>query len=131
MMEKNAAEFCENWSAHGHDLQTSFKILHNMFLVLAVNEDAALPSGCSIDASVHFVKELGTSLGIDFFNRTHVAFLLNDEIYVEALQVLKNKIGSGTISSSTPMINTTVKDVREFETKWIIPAGESWIKRYF
>jgi hypothetical protein len=41
--------FCSQWAAHGHPLQTSFKIEHNQFIVLSVDENTAGASGCSID----------------------------------------------------------------------------------
>ena len=48
-IEKNAKAFCEQWAAHGVALKSSFKILHNRFLILAVDEQANMASGCSID----------------------------------------------------------------------------------
>ncbi len=60
-------DLCDQWSAHGVPLRTSFALPFDRFVVLAVDEGA---SGCSIDSSVRFLKGLQEKLGIDFFDRT-------------------------------------------------------------
>jgi len=50
--------FLEEWAAHGRALAVAFEWLHNRFLLVAVHEDRAAASGCSIDALVHYVKRL-------------------------------------------------------------------------
>lgn len=51
-------QFVTEWTSHGQTLQASAEIFHNRFLVIANDEDVNSPSGCSIDASVRFVKQL-------------------------------------------------------------------------
>ena len=68
-ISKNAIQFIENWTKHGSDLQGSFTIKYNQFLVLAVDEGFNNVSGCSIDASVHFVQELEKALKVDMMNK--------------------------------------------------------------
>jgi hypothetical protein len=72
-------QFCEQWVAHGHPLQSSFLILENQFVVLAVNEDFHNPSGCSIDSSVGVVRKIHDITGIDLLDRKRVPFLVNQE----------------------------------------------------
>jgi hypothetical protein len=38
-------------------------------LVLVANEDGVKASGCSMDKINHLVKQMGTALSIDYFNR--------------------------------------------------------------
>ena len=45
--------FVANWNRHGDDLNASYKIVYNQFIVLAVDEDSEGISGCSIDSSVN------------------------------------------------------------------------------
>ncbi len=49
----------EAWAAHGAALLSAFKIFHNRFVVIALDENQNAASGCSIDASTHWFKELG------------------------------------------------------------------------
>src|SRR4028119_2510680 len=62
--------FVTEWTSHGQKLQASAQVFHNRFLVIGNNEDVNSPSGCSIDASVRFVKQLEEQLNVSLFNRT-------------------------------------------------------------
>lgn len=61
--------FTEQWAAHGNQLQAAGKVLNPFFIALAVDLTHENASGCSIDASVRFVKSVGNELNVDFFNR--------------------------------------------------------------
>ncbi len=126
-----ATKFCDQWVAHDVPLKSSYKILHNKFLVLAVDEGHNAASGCSIDASVHFVQTVEKQLNLNFFDRTQVAFLIDDNVYTTDLQSIKNDIVSGTIGSDTITFNMQAQNVAEFQENWLVPAGESWMKKYF
>ena len=57
LLQENAIAFIEEWTRHGAALKGSFALKYNRFLILAVDESFANASGCSIDASVRFVKD--------------------------------------------------------------------------
>jgi len=130
-LEKVAQSFCENWQAHGQDLSSSYRISHNRFLILAADEGAALPSGCSIDSSVRLVTEVQKHIRVDFFDRTAVAFLDNGKVKVENLNELKDKVASGEIMKSAETFNNLVTTIDEMENNWLAPASETWLKKYF
>ena len=54
------------WAAHGASLLVSAKVLHNRFVIIALDQDMNEASGCSIDASTRWFKELGEALNVDF-----------------------------------------------------------------
>ena len=62
---EKATVFINNWTRHGDDLKGSFTIKYHQFLVLAVDENFNNVSGCSIDASVRFVRQLEQALQLD------------------------------------------------------------------
>ena len=126
-----ATAFCEQWSAHSTPLKSAYKILHDKFLVLAVDEGFNLASGCSIDSSVRFVKGVEQQIGVNFFDRTQVAFLIDDNVYTTGLNSIKDEIISGKIEPDTLTFNLQAENVAEFHSKWLVPAQESWMKRYF
>jgi hypothetical protein len=131
ILEGNTVEFLKSWSAHGNGLKSSTKVFWNRFLVVMVDEQQAMASGCSIDASVHFVQSIGSSMKIDFFNRTKVAFKEDDGIRVESLSDIKGLVASGVLSPSSVTFNNLVQNKGEFDTKWLSPASETWLSRYF
>ena len=131
LMQKGAEAFCNQWSAHGTPLHSSYKILHDKFLILIVDEGANNASGCSIDSSVRFIKGLEQELNVNFFDRTQLAFLINDHIYTTDLKEIKNEISDGNIGADTLTFNLQAENLGDFNSNWLVPAQNSWMKRYF
>ena len=123
-------DFCSQWAAHGTQLETSFAIMHNQFIVLSVNENAYDASGCSIDGSVRVLKELSQQFNIDFFNRTKIAFLVEGEIKLYAMHELSTLFKSGKLLGSSISFNNLVPDKNSFEKAWKISAENSWLAKY-
>jgi hypothetical protein len=122
--------FTSEWAAHGTPLRSSYKILQDQFVLLAVDEQVNDASGCSIDTSVHVMKALGEAGGIDFFNRGLVAFLIDNEIVLLAIGELKQKYVSGVWNGQTPTFNILAQRVDDVRRNWILPAEKSWVSRY-
>ena len=124
------------WAAHGEPLLAAAKVVENRFVVVAVDEGHHLPSGCSIDASVRFLQEIGSTLSqrgaaIDFFDRA-AAFVGADEaVQTLALPVIKSAVADQVLTPETTVFNTLVKTKAEFQTNWRVPASATWLKRYF
>lgn len=131
LIEESAPAFLNNWAAHGKPLKASFQLIENQFLILAVEEAAQAASGCSIDSSVAFIKALETELQLNFMDRAKVAFAVENQVYLESLPHIKNSIATGKITADTPIYNTLVNNKQELEEKWLLPAKETWLKRYF
>jgi len=122
--------FCEQGVAHGHPLKTSFKVAHHQFLILAADESYHLPSGCSIDSSVHVIKSLQAETGIDFFDRTQIAFKLNEEVKLIPITKLKEEFTNGTLTPETLSFNNLVTTKLEWQNNWMVPVKNSWLARY-
>lgn len=128
---KESRDFLDKWAAHGNQLECSAEIFHNQFLILTVNEGFNLPSGCSIDSSVHFIQSLEHKFQVNFFDRSKVAFVVNNEVFLESLPNIKKKIAEGEIKEDTLTFNNLVDRKEDLESNWVIPAKKSWMKRYF
>jgi hypothetical protein len=127
---QKAEKFVNSWNAHGNDLMAGATIMHSQFIILSVNEDRNGASGCSIDKSVRFIRELERMYTISLLDRSKFAFLKDEEIYVAAITELKKKIDEGTITKETLIFNNLVEKKGDLADKWIIPAGNSWLKKY-
>lgn len=123
--------FATEWSSHGKGLQASASLLHDRFLVLANNETETAASGCSIDASTRFVRELEERFGVSFFDRSQLAFLNKGEVETVAIGDLKNKVAAGDINKDSLYFDTLVNNYGELQQAWPKPAGSSWLSRYF
>ncbi|WP_128547434.1 hypothetical protein [Larkinella soli] len=130
-IEKDIQPAVDNWAAHGTPLLGSVQLRNNRFLIIAVDEGHHLPSGCSIDASVRWVREIGLALNTDFFDRS-VAFLSQDGVaHTLPLPQVKAAVADGQITPETTIFNNLVATKAELENNWQVKAGDSWLKRYF
>lgn len=119
------------WAAHGQPLLASAQVVENRFVIVAVDEDYTLPSGCSIDASVRTIQEIGRQVSVDFFDRSAAIQAADGSVQTFALPAIKTAVADGTLTPETPVFNTLVKTKAEFLSDWRIRAADSWLKRYF
>jgi len=129
-ISKNAQQFIEQWTRHGSDLKGSFTIKYNQFLVLAVDEGFNNVSGCSIDASVHFVQELQKALQVDLLDKMNISFKVGEHINVVKMNAFKEFAKQQKINAETVVFNNMVATKEELEARWEIPAEQSWHKRF-
>ena len=126
-ISKALVSFTQSWSVHGQPMDASFDIRHDHFIILAVNDQA---SGCSIDSSVRTIKEIGSAIGADLFDRTQVAFLVKEEVVLLKLAELKQKFEEGVWHEQTPTFNNLVDTKAALADSWVVAAGTTWLKRY-
>jgi len=127
----NAKNFIENWTRHADDLKGSFTVVYNRFVIIAVDENFANVSGCSIDASVRFIQQIQSELNVDLLNKLHIAFKTNGDVNSVSLNDFRSFIGNDKITQDTIVFNNLVNTKADFESKWEVPAKESWHQRLF
>ncbi len=124
--------FCETWVAHGQPLRVSFAVVRNRFLLLAADETAGAPSGCSIDSSVHMLRELGTKLGLDLLDKSQIAYLTEpDTLTTVPRSALRAAVADGQLRPETMIFDNTVSTIGAWRTAWPHPAAQTWLERYF
>jgi len=115
------------WAAHGAGLNASFEIRFQQVIVIAVDETVNAASGCSIDASTRWFKEMGVELGIDFFDRS-TAVVDGDELTLIPLTALKN---NPRLTPSKNVIPLQTESLGAYRSGWLQRADTTWLKRYF
>ncbi len=133
VVEAHLRAFCEGWAAHGQPLQGGFGMLENRFLVLAVNEEAGLPSGCSIDSSVGALRDLSTALGgLDLLDKSQIAYVQPTGLVgTIARAEVRAAVADGRLTPATSVFDTLVATVGGLRTGWCKPATATWLARYF
>jgi len=131
VIQSNLINFLNQWTKHGSDLKASFKIDYNRFVTLVVDENFNGVSGCSIDASVHFLKEMQEALGLDLMDKMTVAFKIDGTMHMAKLPEFSKLAKERAIDQETIVFNNLVQNKMEKETKWEVPASASWHSRYF
>ena len=130
LISEKAVSFIEQWTRHGSNLKGSFTIKYNQFLVLAVDEGFNNVSGCSIDSSVRFVQEIQQALDVDMMNKMNISFKVDENINIVKMSDFKEFAKAHKITQETIVFNNMVTTKQELETKWEVPAIDSWHKRF-
>ena len=123
--------FIENWSAHGTSLEASFQLKYNRFIILAVNQETQMATGCSIDASVQFIQGLEQKYNVDLLDKMNVTFKLGDHIAHKSLIDFKKMAKDKAVTENTIVFNNLINTVGEWHEYWEVPAIESWHSRFF
>ena len=130
-IENDLQAAVDSWAAHGTPLLGSAQLLHNRFLIVAADEAHHQPSGCSIDASVRWVREIAQTLNTDFFDRSAAYVTTDGSIETVALPQIKAAVVAEQITPETTVFNNLVATKADLLNNWQIKAGDSWLKRYF
>jgi hypothetical protein len=122
--------FVQSWAAHGRDLLAGGTILFDQFIILAVDERQAGASGCSIDTSINFIKEVATQYNVSLFDRLVFTFLNNGKVETAASSAFKRLYTEGVISKDTLVFDNLVGTIGDLKTVWLKPLATSWHKRF-
>ena len=121
--------FAESWASHGSDVQAAGKLIDGHFVVLAADEKVQGVSGCSIDSSVKFIKNLQEQLNIDLFDRMAIPFESENELNWTSVSSLTEDHEKGKIQDDTIVYDHLVKSLGEWRRSWKRPLHQSWAQR--
>lgn len=120
-------QFVVQWQSHGKPVRAWAEVIHQLFLVLMVDESYEAPSGCSIDASVSVVKALGEAFEVDWFDRMVFAYQTADQqVHIAPREQFVALYAQGTINDETKVFNNLVSTKAALEQQWRVPLAESW-----
>jgi hypothetical protein len=118
------------WESHGSPLQASFEFFYDKFLIIGVNTIYQDPSGCSIDTSTRWLKEIQHNFGIDFFDRS-IAYFDNENLAFFPILEAKKQVLSGKINADTTVLNHQIGSLSDLKNNWKLKASDSFMKKYF
>ena len=122
--------FIEEWAAHGVPLAASFDVLHRHFVILTVDEERALASGCSIDASVRFVRGLETDLDLQLTDRMVVLYEKDGMTGSCRVPELEQLLKSGELTGDTVVFNDLIATLGELRSQFRVPLRSTWMARH-
>jgi hypothetical protein len=130
-IQQDLDQFTINWTAHNHLLKAKGFVKFNLFIILIVDESNAGASGCSIDKSVNFIKQMENTYQINLLDRFNFAYRDGEEVLTAPKDQFEELLKVGKVNSNTPVFNNLVQTLKELETNWEIPFSESWHARFF
>lgn len=122
--------FIEEWTAHGSNLKAGFEIRYNRFIILALDQSETSASGCSIDASVHFIQKLEKKYDVELLDKMNVSYKQGEFVAYKPLTDFKKMAKQKAVSKNTIVFNNLVTNKGEYLEHWEVPAAESWHGRF-
>ncbi|MEM9917601.1 MAG: hypothetical protein AAF990_05860 [Bacteroidota bacterium] len=129
VLKEQINRFTTEWVSHNRQLKAFGDVYYQQFIVLMVDEGPANASGCSIDSSVHFVKELEQLYAVNLFDRMTFVYQKGEDLHFVPQEEFSRLYENGQIDDETSVFDNLVKTKGDFESQWIKPLGKSWHKR--
>jgi hypothetical protein len=127
-LDQEILTFCKEWASHGSMLRATGKVLLNRILVLMVDESMAGASGCSIDSSVAFVKNIAIKYNIDLFDRMLITYLDGDTPHTTKLNDLAGELVGKQVE--VLVFDNLVKNKKDLIEAGLVPVSQSWVARF-
>jgi hypothetical protein len=123
-------DFVKEWTAHGSALNAGYEIRYKRFIILALDQSMTSASGCSIDASVHFIQQLEKKYNVELLDKMNVSYKQGDFVAYKTLVDFKKMAKQKAVSKNTIVFNHLVANKGEYLGHWEVPASESWHSRF-
>ncbi|WP_430908630.1 ABC transporter ATPase [Maribacter sp. 2-571] len=122
--------FLKAWTAHGQALNAGYEIPYKRFLIIGLDQTDASASGCSIDASVHFIQQLEQKYDVLLLDKMNVSYKQGEYVAYKPLTEFKKMAKAKSVSAKTVVFNNLVATKEEYLDHWEVPASESWHARF-
>lgn len=122
--------FINQWTAHGADLKAGFDIKYKRFITIALDQNLNQATGCSIDASVHFIQKLENDYKVDLMDKMNVSYKQGEFVAYKSLTDFRKMAKNRSVSPNTIVFNNLVTNLAEYKTDWEVPAKDSWHNRF-
>jgi len=122
--------FVTEWTAHGKELKAGYDMPYNRFIVIALDQGVNAASGCSIDASVHFIQTLEKQYDVTLLDKMNVSYKQGEYVAYKSLIDFKKMAKAKSVSAKTIVFNNLVTNKEEYYEHWEVPASESWHSRF-
>lgn len=129
IIERGAA-FTAGWAAHGAALDACVDVLHDHFVVIAVDEQQAMASGCSIDKSVRFIQDLEHDLGLNLTDRMVVLYQGANGISACRVPDVEGLIKRGELAADTTVFDDLVNSCGDLQERFRGPLRATWLARF-
>lgn len=124
-------KFNESWESHGRPVDSASVLLMDRFVVFVVDDTNNKAGGCSIDTSVHLMKEFEQKYNVEMFNRLQIVGINPKGDFIQFdFKNCPELLASGTLNQESTVFNNTIHDLASLRDSWMIPLKDSFLKRY-
>ncbi len=122
-------DFTASWNSHGEQVVARGILIHARMIILAVDEEKAAVSGCSIDSSVQLIRSVGAYSGLDFLSRDYIYRPVGDDIEVERWSELRDQADHPWVQDDVEIYDFMVRTLGEWRRSGLKPISQSWLQR--
>lgn len=126
-IEQILKDYATSWQSHGAPVKGYANLLFGQFIVLMADETSTTIGGCSMDTSIHMIKEIEQLYKVNMFDRQTLAFVVKDKIQLLPLSQINYGMENGFLNADSLYFNNLVPTKDELLNKWMIPIKESWL----
>jgi len=123
-------DFITHWTAHGQCLQSGYEVRYKRFIIIGLDQSNQAATGCSIDASVHFIQQLEKKYKVELLDKMNVSYKQGEFVAYKTLLEFKAMGKQKAISKNTIVFNNLVATKGEYKEHWEVAASESWHARF-
>ncbi len=129
-IRSEVAAFVSQWLAHKAKVTGDGILLYDRFVILAADEDKLQVSGCSIDSTVRFIKELSNKYQVNFFDRFYTCYLHDGKVEGCNFEIFKERFAQGVVTDETIVFNNLVNTIEGLQNQWQLPLKDSWQSKF-
>lgn len=117
-------QFLSQWQSHGDPVRADAWVEESRFLIVAVDADLTIPSGCSKDKLYHFIQNLEKELGISRETATKFFVKSGHEILTFSRNELKEAWILNQLSAENQVFPVWLETYGQFQTMWKSNLGQ-------
>lgn len=130
-IEDILTDFTTHWKSHGTPVKGFGTLFFGQFIMLMADEEVSGVSGCSTDSSVRCIKMIEERFNVSLFDRTTLAFYIDEKIQLLPIAQIQYAIERSYISPETLFFDNTVLNKQDLLTRWVTPIRNSWLTGRF
>ncbi len=133
-LTENMGLSLEQWTAHKSELNPSWELRHNQFIIIGLDENMMAASGCSIDSMVHNLKNFESAIAANIVGNSLKVFYRdkNESIQCVGRAEFKQLVENGSVNEETVVFNNMIQTAGDLrENGWEIPMRDSWHMQAF
>lgn len=122
-------DFISTWESHGSMLKATFEIVHDLFVVIFVDEQGDRMCGTAQDNSIKLMKQLEQELEVNFLDRMVQSYKKGDNVEVVKMNDFTALLANNEIDENTIVYNNMITTKIDFDNNWEVPLKDSWHKQ--
>jgi len=129
VLDEHMSRFAIGWSSHDRPITTAWQVVHDRFLIIAVDETIVGVSGCSIDNMVRYIKDVEMIMGLNLLGTGGQVFYRDSSALIHCVDRLSftDLAKKGIVNQETIVFNNVIATLGEFRNgRWEVPMRKSW-----